>query len=130
MAAWRREALARFPALRRDIQTPRYSIYLLFFDLLPMVRQAHATADGDTLQQIYGFAAWCLSQPAGELRNAAAVAFYEDMFDSSQSDWPAIAARLSPTVIGACWPLWEARLPPNKLRDLRTLLGMCPQERG
>jgi hypothetical protein len=130
MAAWRRQALARFPALRRDIQDPRYSIYMLFFDLLPMVRQAHTTADGDTLRQIYGLAEWCLSQTTGELNNAAAVAFYEHLFDSRRSDWPAIASWLSPRAVEACWPLWEGRLPPDELRQLHMLLGAPPEGRA
>ena len=41
MAAWRRRALELFPQLRAELQQPDYSIYMLFFDLLPTVREAH-----------------------------------------------------------------------------------------
>ena len=47
MAAWRRRALEHFPQLRAELQDSDYSIYMLFFDLLPVVREAHDAADSD-----------------------------------------------------------------------------------
>ncbi len=110
MAAWRRAALAAFPSLKRDLHDRAYSYYQLYFDLLPMVRAAHVAGDDVTLRKIYGFAAWCLQQRrrAGDLYNAACVAFYEHLFDRRE-DWAAVLPWLSPAVIDECWPLWEAR---------------------
>src|SRR5689334_17549476 len=59
MAAWRRRALELFPQLREELQQRDYSIYMLYFDLLPMVREAHNADDTELLSRIYGFAAWC-----------------------------------------------------------------------
>ncbi len=39
MANWRRKALALFPELRYDVQLPEFTIYSLFFELLPMSRR-------------------------------------------------------------------------------------------
>src|SRR5438552_15545583 len=81
LAVWRRKALELFPELRSEFQRPESSIYTVFFELLPMVRQAHDGNDVDLLRRIYGFAEWCLEQTAKDLWNAAGVAFYEHLFD-------------------------------------------------
>ncbi|MEA2512411.1 MAG: hypothetical protein QOJ59_1898 [Thermomicrobiales bacterium] len=56
MSAWHRRALDSFPSLRRELRDREYSIYHLFFDLLPMARDAHETFDLATLTRIYAFA--------------------------------------------------------------------------
>jgi hypothetical protein len=40
-------------------RTTTFSIYMVFFDLLPRVRKAHQEGDTETLRRIYGFAEWC-----------------------------------------------------------------------
>src|SRR5437764_3802833 len=109
MAAWRRRALELFPQLRQPLQRRDYSIYMLYFDLLPMVREAHDADDTALLRQIYGFAAWCLEQKAKDLSNAAGVAFYEHLFDDRRYGKQVIPW-LAPGILDTCWPLWEARL--------------------
>ena len=52
MASWRRKVLTFFPDLRRDVQRPDFSIYMVFFDLLPRVREAHQDGDTETLRRI------------------------------------------------------------------------------
>ena len=128
MSAWRRRALSAFPSLRRELQNHEYSYYQLFFDLLPLAREAHASGDEALLDAVYGFAAWCLCQRrrAGDLANAAAVAFYEHLFDQRQEDWATALSRLSNDVINECLPLWDERWPQlerrfggRPVRDLR-----------
>ncbi len=123
MSAWRRKALALFPHLRRDLHDRSFSYYMLFFDLLPLVRQAHAAHDTVTLRAIYDFAAWCLQQEhrADDLYNAVCVAFYEHLFDHTE-DWESVSAWLTPTVAAAVWPLWKVRLGTDQWHALRTLL--------
>lgn len=123
MATWRRKALALFPDLRRDLQRPDFSVYMLFFDLLPRVRQAHQDDNVDALGRIHGFAAWCIEQNAKDLRNAAGVAFYEHLFDSHRSLWSEFVRWLSPRVLADCWALWEARLSAEDLAEIRRLIA-------
>lgn len=122
MANWRRKALALFPEMRHDVQRPDFSIYMVFFDLLPMCREAHKSGDVETLRRIYGFAEWCFEQEAEDMWNAAGVAFYEHLFDGHHSLWEAIVQWLSPRVIEDCWGLWERRLSAQELEELRSLI--------
>lgn len=123
MSAWRRKAIAVFPDLRRDLHDRSFSYYMLFFDLLPMVRQAHATHDVPTLRAIYDYAAWCFKQEhrAPHLFNAVCVAFYEHLFDHHE-DWDAVSAWLTPTIAAAVWPLWKVRFDAEQWHTLRTVL--------
>jgi hypothetical protein len=121
MAAWRRKALKRFPELRRDLNAPDYSIYQLFFDLLPMVREGHRDHNCEVLRRIYGFADWCIQQKTKEPLNAAVVAFYEHLFDEPCL-WDDITQWLTPLAIEGCLPCWEARLRPRQFGRLQKLL--------
>lgn len=119
MAVWRRQAARLLPELWTD-EEDRETPSLFFFAVLPFVRDAHRRGADEALGRGYAFAAWCLAQ-GGELENAAAVAFYEHLFDS----WDvheAVARRLDQRTAGMCWPLWEARLEPERLTVLRSLL--------
>lgn len=121
MAAWRRRALRLFPQLRLDLQKSDYNYYMLFFDLLPMSREAHDANDVELLRHIYGFAEWCLQQKTKEPANAAAVAFFEHVLDHP-GHWSRVVPWLSPQVIAHCWPLWEARLSQDELKQVRQLI--------
>lgn len=125
MASWRRKVLTFFPDLRRDVQRPDFSIYMVFFDLLPRVREAHQDGDTETLRRIYGFAEWCFEQKAKDIWNAAGVAFYEHLFDSHRSLWPEIVRWLSPRVVEGCMGLWEWRLSEEELAEVRRLIAEC-----
>jgi hypothetical protein len=113
--------LELFPELHRDLQSRDYSVYLLFFDLKPMLRAAHDAEDHRLLQRIYGFAEWCSRQTAKDLWNAAGVAFYEHLFD-----YPEYAERvipwLSPGVVYQHWDLWEGMVSPEEWARVRALL--------
>ncbi len=85
MSAWRRMALQIFPEHRRHIEDNdfTFSIYQLFFDLLPMAEEAHKAQDTDLLQRIYRYAEWCWKQKAraDDVYNAVVVASYEHLVD-------------------------------------------------
>ncbi len=112
MAVWRRKAIELFPTLSNELNDGEYSVYMLYFDLLPMVREAHDRDDHDLLKRIYGFAEWCLSQ-SGDLSNAAGVAFYEHLLDTVTIG--RVIPWLSPYAVEMCWPLWKARLDSAQL---------------
>jgi hypothetical protein len=102
---------------------------LAFFSILPFVRGAHKRGDEDALRRAYAFAQWCHHQRRGSsLWNAAAVSFYEHLFD----DWSIredVASWLSPTVRRDIMPLWESRLSPAKVAALQELLAGPQPER-
>jgi hypothetical protein len=123
MAVWRRKALALFPELRAHLLRSDFGVMLLFFELLPMVRQAHAADDVERLRGLYGFAEWCSEQTAKELWNAAGVAFYEHLFDSDIWNLrEQIVPWLSPHVVEVTWPLLEFRLSDGRLSEVKRLL--------
>lgn len=131
MAAWRRKALALFPELRSDLNPVRlsrycrYNYYMLFFDLLPMFREAMEACDETALRKIIDFTEWCFRQDrrAPDLDNAAGVAFYEHVFDVARRDWPDVARWLSPDVVHECWPLWEFRHDEADIKRIREILA-------
>ncbi len=135
MASWRRKMLTWFPDLRREAQRPDFTVYSAFFELLPLVREAHKAGDRETLRRVYGFAEWCFAQKAKDLWNAAGVAFYEHLFDSHRSLWSEFVQWLSPQVVEGCWGLWEWRLSAEELAEVRRLLAesrkpLYPEARG
>jgi hypothetical protein len=117
--------LALFPDLRRDAQRPDFTIYMVFFDLLPRVREAHLEDDTEMLRRIYVFAEWCFEQRAKDIWNAAGVAFYEHLFDSHPRLWPEFVRWLSPRVVEGCWGLWERRLSAGELAEVQALVTEC-----
>jgi hypothetical protein len=58
VSAWRRKALEAFPELHREINAKPYSVYWLFFTLLPRSRDAHVDHDADLLGRIYRYGEW------------------------------------------------------------------------
>lgn len=117
MSAWRRRAIDTFPNLRSDLENRRFTIYQLFFDLLPMAREAHRRRDEEVLRKVYGFAEWCMDQRAKDLWNAAGVAFYEHLLDEGgiRKDvlrW--IPVRIREEVRG----LWEWRLGAKEVAQI------------
>lgn len=100
-----------FPDLRRDLTEQDSSVYSLFFDLKPLLRDAFDRDDAELVRRIFGFAEWCAAQTAQPLWNAAGVAFYEHLFD-----YPAYSEHvvpwLSSVVVYTHWWLWEAMVSP------------------
>ena len=122
MSAWRRKAIEAFPELRDDLDDERaiFSVYALWWDLLPLTEQAHREGNDDLLRRIYGFTAWCRQQ-GGDLHNAVAVGFYEHLFDER---WmrPLVVPWLAEDVIREIRPLWEMVLSPEDMREVDKLL--------
>jgi hypothetical protein len=127
MAAWRRHALEAFPELRRELTDAHeiFSVYALWFELLPRVRNAHRSADDDFLRRAYGFGEWCYHQ-GGYLENAVAAAFYEHLFDER---WmrPLVPRWLPKSLAADVWPLWEARLSVEDQQEVKKLLAEKPR---
>jgi len=123
MSAWRRKALEAFPELRKQIENPEevFSIYALWFELLPLTRTAHREGDRTTLSRVYEYAEWCSRQRPQDLWNSVAVCFYEHLFDEP---WmrPLAAPWLSPQIIRDHMTLWEGRLSDADMAEVRTLL--------
>lgn len=80
---------------------------MLFFELLPRSQRAHAIDDFADLERIYGFADWCLHRR--DLKNAAAVSFFEHAFDNPPPQ--DVARWLSPFAIQECYSLWPLANP-------------------
>jgi len=117
MSAWRHRAIELFPDLREEFEDPEATIYNVFLELLPRVREAHARGDIEEMKRLYGYAEWCFQQKAKELWNAAGVAFYEHLVDDPIT-FDAIPEWLPrPVFVGVC-SLFEARLKPADYRRL------------
>jgi hypothetical protein len=121
MSAWRRLALELFPKQRNWIQDRNltFSIYQLFFDLLPIAQEAHNNQDTETLEKIYYYAEWCWKQKnrAADVYNAVAVAFYEHLIDhrSSRKDIP---QWIKPEIFNDIRVLFEQRLTADEYQKL------------
>jgi hypothetical protein len=127
MATWRRRAIEDFPDLRVALNDPGYTIYRLFFDLLPAVRTAHREADDVRLTTIYGYATWCARQRSKDLWNAAGVAFYEHLFDEPWMS-PSVPPWLPGDIRASHLGLWRARLSVRDFATVTELLTAIPPE--
>ena len=120
---WRARALASFPELREELEDESdiFSIYILFSELEDMVRTAHRDGDDDMLRRIYGYASWARGQPDDDIQNAAAVSFYEHLFDQK---WmrPLVIPWINSAIVRDYLGLWESMLLPADLEEVRQLL--------
>jgi hypothetical protein len=83
MAEWRTRATDVFPELREELLADEHEIfspYTLWFELLPLARDAHRAENVELLRRIYDYAAWSHGQ-GGDLANAVDVSFYEHLLD-------------------------------------------------
>ena len=121
VADWKNKALELLPTLRSVIEHD-WSCHVFLGELLPLVWDAHRAKDNDSLDRLYGFARWCFDQPGQFLANAAVVSFYELLFD----EWDLrheIAAWLPPDVVAKARPLWEWRLPGERMTEVDRLVA-------
>src|SRR5689334_15982975 len=121
MAVWKRKALATLPELAKEIHKADYTPYQLFFDLVPLVLEAHRKHENDFPRRAYGFAEWCLSQESKDLWNSAGVAFYEDLIKEREL-WRAIIPWLSKNVLAQVQGLWELALNRHDYQELVRLV--------
>ena len=117
MSAWRQRAIELFPDLREDFEDSDTTIYDVFCELLPRVREAHARDDNEELRRIYSYAEWCMHQDAHDIWNAAGVAFYEHLVDDPLT-FAAIPSWVPPDVFMSVSGLFEARLESDDYRRL------------
>lgn len=117
MSTWRLKAIELFPDLRHEFEQSDTTVYQVFFELLPRVRDAHDRGDNGELERIYRFASWCYRQKADDISNAAAVAFYEHLVDSRRT-FEQIPYWLEPDVFEGCKALFAARLKPEDFNNV------------
>jgi len=120
---WRARALASFPELGDGLagDDDIVSIYILLGELLELLEQAHRDGDDETLRRIYGYASWARQQSDDDIQNAAGVSFYEHLFDER---WmrPLVIPWINSAIVREYMGLWELRLPPDDLDEVRQLL--------
>jgi hypothetical protein len=117
MSTWRRKAIECFPDLQGEFEQSETTLYTVFFELLPRVRDAHVRNDTEELQRIYGYAEWCSRQRGYDLGNAAGVAFYEHLVDS-QVTFRQIPRWLPPDIFEAVKSLFQMRLTEGRYEEL------------
>jgi hypothetical protein len=120
MSTWRRIALEIFPEHNFQNSRDYFSVYMILFELLPLVRNAHESHDEDLLQRIYKYAEWCWTQKgkSSETYNAVCVAFYEHLVDEKVT-CEAIPIRIKPQIFKDLQTLFKSRM---KLNDYQILL--------
>lgn len=121
VADWKNKARELLPTLRAVIEHD-WSCHVFLGELLPLVWEAHRAKDADSLRRLYGFARWCFDQPGQFLANAAVVSFYELLFDEWDLRYD-IAAWLPPDVVAKARPLWEWRLPGERMTEVDRLVA-------
>jgi hypothetical protein len=117
MDEWRRRAVEAFPRLKADLEDPEYSTYQLFFDLGGELKDAYRNKNNELMEAIYSYAEWALSRREKDLWNAAAVAFYESLYDG-RLEWADVTPRMSRFVVYMIRDLWEERLGTEKWAKL------------
>lgn len=87
MSLWRREALARFPELQREIADIEgtYSIWVLLRHALFIPAYAEDPPDMETAKRVYEYAAWSLKQRSPRVHRAVADEFYERLADDPRT---------------------------------------------
>lgn len=128
MPDWRRVALIELPELRSIIERGSWSCHVFLVEVLHLVEEAHDSADEDILRRGYGFAQWCFAQPSTFLTNAATVSFYVHVFDNWELRH-AVLPWLEPRICEHLRPLWEWRLPGDRMRELDRLLVVNREQR-
>jgi hypothetical protein len=118
MSAWRRKALALFPEHRASIEA-NLSVYDLFFDFLPLTRQAHRSGSAEFLSRIYGYAEWCHGSADPDLSNSAGVSFYEHLLDESRPTLDELLPHISPDVLPSLVGLIGAMKSETVASDIR-----------
>lgn len=114
MSAWRRKALETFPE-RRDVVLRATGPYVLFADLFGELRAAYTQEPPNArlIERVYSFAEWCFAPKQNpNLRNAAAVSFYEHVpdFGPARAD---LARRFTPAMWQELQPLLFQMLPED-----------------
>jgi hypothetical protein len=122
-ADWRARALASFPELRDglEVEDDIFSIYILLGELLDLLKVPIARATRTCFGASTSNASWAREQADDDSRNAADVSFYEHLFDER---WmrPLVIPWINSAVVRDYMGLWEFRLSPTDLDEVRRLL--------
>jgi len=96
-----------------------FSVYQLFFDMLPMAQAAHQAQNRDLLERIYQYAEWCWKQKnrADDVYNAVCVAFYEHLVDEAES-CAAIPQWIKPEIFADIHDVFEPRMTQDNYHEL------------
>ncbi len=119
MSSWRRMALKLLPEQKFQNSQDYFSVYMIFFDLLPLVVQAHQLQDEDLLQRIYKYAEWCWAQKdkSSDTYNAVCVAFYEHLVDE-EITCKAIPVWIRPEIFEDIRDIFEPRMTSDEYQSL------------
>ncbi len=85
MSLWRREALARFPELHREIADAD-GLTLFWFEIQHgLFQPAYASRPPkpEMIARVFRYAHWCLTHRSIEVRTAVVVSFYEHLMDDN-----------------------------------------------
>ena len=122
MEEWRARAFEDFPDVCAELggEDEEFSVYQLWFELLPLVEDAHRSGDDELLRRIYGYASWSFDQDR-ELSNAVCVTFYEHILDER---WMRVDALswLNRRVVNDVRTLWVDRLTADEMREVDQLV--------
>lgn len=83
MSQWRREALERFPELRREIADAEgmYFVWMALWHGLFKPAFKKEPPDTETMARVYNYAYWSFKHRSKEVRMAVADGFYEKLRD-------------------------------------------------
>lgn len=116
---WKRLAFENWPDLVEpdDVYSDGDSIYVILYELLDRVREAHLKNDTLEIARIYRYVEWAFRHEDKTIWNAAGVGFYEHLVDDPITT-AAIPSSLSPDIYSAVRGLFEYRMEPNAFADL------------
>ena len=131
VAGWRRKALEMFPE-REAMLRRGDGIHTVLVDLRGDLEQAYRREPPNhaLIDRVYAFAAWCFGPRQNrDLRNAAAVSFYETLpaFAPARAD---LARHLTPAMWVELRPLLYQVLPPDIFDPLEAKVGAVTGDRA
>ncbi len=107
MSLWRREALARFPELHREIADASGTsmLWLKLWNSLFKPAYEEDPLDDETIARVYNYAHWCLTHRSIEVRTAVVICFYEDLLDNPEvsRDLPRHLTQTDFDMLGSAW---------------------------
>ena len=114
MSLWRREAIERFPEMRREIARAEgaYFVWLALWQAVFLPAYEQEPPDCETTMRLYEYAAWSLKQPDASVRMAAEDGFYQRLADDprTRQDMP---RWISPEEFDSLRYAWDYMTPQN-----------------
>jgi hypothetical protein len=128
MSSWRRMALELLPEQKFQNSRDYFSVYMIFFDLLPLAVSAHQSLNEDLLQRIYKYAEWCWTQKdkSSDTYNAVCVAFYEHLVDEEITS-EAIPKWIKPVIFEDIRDVFEPRMTTDEYQALLLRYNLANQ---